>query len=319
MTRDQNTVESPADRASFNNASGTLENATPPEHPSPLPDRSQGPSSVPDSQTGIQTPGAAAALAALRRSRGQNSSSDTRPSDSIKTTDAVKTPTSTSSDQFRSPPSTAPIADNAVETTTNSSPLPGPTPTTSHTQTDVAVPRLIPILEFGPGGPISRPRSSRETSWLHNRSHRSLRDLTSDLGTHTSSPRGPQRSDSLTSIASQLPTSLTDEQLSTLDTLTRESIDERLRVLEGVSGSVYRCIDDLIRLRSALPPVDAAAATTRESPRLSPTAPAATPSSPTEGSTSTEKGKERNNEASPSGGLPDDQSSNSSTEQLVDI
>ena len=51
-----------------------------------------------------------------------------------------------------------------------------------------------------------------------------------------------------------------------MDTLTREAIDERLRVLEGVSGAVYRCIDDLLRMRSALP-----------SPTTSPTAAAASP------------------------------------------
>lgn len=52
---------------------------------------------------------------------------------------------------------------------------------------------------------------------------------------------------------SQLPPTLTDEQLALMDTVTREAIDERLRVLEGVSGAVYRCIDDLMRMRSALP------------------------------------------------------------------
>jgi E3 ubiquitin-protein ligase synoviolin len=38
-----------------------------------------------------------------------------------------------------------------------------------------------------------------------------------------------------------------------MDRVTREAIDERLRVLEGVSGAVHRCIDDLMRMRSALP------------------------------------------------------------------
>jgi len=39
-----------------------------------------------------------------------------------------------------------------------------------------------------------------------------------------------------------------------MDTVTREAIDERLRVLEGVSGAVFRCIEDLMRIRSSLPP-----------------------------------------------------------------
>jgi E3 ubiquitin-protein ligase synoviolin len=38
-----------------------------------------------------------------------------------------------------------------------------------------------------------------------------------------------------------------------MDNLTRAAIDERLRVLEGVSGAVFRCIDDLLRMRSVLP------------------------------------------------------------------
>ncbi|CAL1708229.1 unnamed protein product [Somion occarium] len=52
---------------------------------------------------------------------------------------------------------------------------------------------------------------------------------------------------------SELPPTLTDEQLGRLDRLTREAIDERLRVLEGVSGAVYRCIEELTRMRSVLP------------------------------------------------------------------
>lgn len=50
-----------------------------------------------------------------------------------------------------------------------------------------------------------------------------------------------------------LPPTLTDAQLTHLDVLTREAIDERLRVLEGVSSTMYRCIEELTRLRSVLP------------------------------------------------------------------
>ncbi|KAK0437498.1 hypothetical protein EV421DRAFT_1827835 [Armillaria borealis] len=49
----------------------------------------------------------------------------------------------------------------------------------------------------------------------------------------------------------------TNDQLIVLDRVTREAIDERIRILEGVSGAVYRCIDELIRVRSALPPLPA--------------------------------------------------------------
>lgn len=59
-----------------------------------------------------------------------------------------------------------------------------------------------------------------------------------------------------------LPTTLTDEQLSRLDRVTREAIDERLRVLEGVSAAVHRCIEELTRVRSVLPPGTVASALT---------------------------------------------------------
>lgn len=68
---------------------------------------------------------------------------------------------------------------------------------------------------------------------------------------------------------------LTDEQLALMDQTTREAIDERLKVLEGVSTVVYRCIDDLMRVRSALPPVstfDAEPAKDAERGPLDPTA-----------------------------------------------
>jgi E3 ubiquitin-protein ligase synoviolin len=50
-----------------------------------------------------------------------------------------------------------------------------------------------------------------------------------------------------------LPPNLTDEQLMLMDRITREAIDERLRILEGVSVAVSRCMEDLTRVRSALP------------------------------------------------------------------
>ncbi|KZP04515.1 hypothetical protein FIBSPDRAFT_878458 [Athelia psychrophila] len=54
-----------------------------------------------------------------------------------------------------------------------------------------------------------------------------------------------------------------------MDRVTREAIDERLRVLEGVGGAVWRCVEELMRVRSALPDeatraLDAAIAGARE-------------------------------------------------------
>jgi E3 ubiquitin-protein ligase synoviolin len=98
-------------------------------------------------------------------------------------------------------------------------------------------------------------------------------------------------------LPSQLPPTLTSEQLAHLDVLTRESIDERLRILEGVSGAVYRCIDDLMRMRSALPPLDgpavAAAAESSSSSTKEPTG------------TNSGNGKEKEKERAPVEDLPE--------------
>ncbi|KAG8946854.1 E3 ubiquitin-protein ligase hrd1 [Tulasnella sp. 424] len=51
-----------------------------------------------------------------------------------------------------------------------------------------------------------------------------------------------------------LPVNLSDEQLARIDQLTREAIQERLKVLEGVQGSLWRAVEDLTRLSSVLPP-----------------------------------------------------------------
>jgi len=51
----------------------------------------------------------------------------------------------------------------------------------------------------------------------------------------------------------QLPPTLTDEQLQRLDQMTRDGIDERLRVLENVQTTLWRCVEDIVRVRSVLP------------------------------------------------------------------
>ncbi|CAE6533558.1 unnamed protein product [Rhizoctonia solani] len=51
----------------------------------------------------------------------------------------------------------------------------------------------------------------------------------------------------------QLPTDISDTQLRQLDRVTRETIDERLRVLENVQTTVWQCVEELTRLRSSLP------------------------------------------------------------------
>lgn len=51
----------------------------------------------------------------------------------------------------------------------------------------------------------------------------------------------------------ELPPTLTDDQLNVLDRLTREAIDERLRILESIQEATSRCATELLRCRSVLP------------------------------------------------------------------
>ncbi|KAF9559849.1 hypothetical protein CPC08DRAFT_690536 [Agrocybe pediades] len=119
-------------------------------------------------------------------------------------------------------------------------------------------PKFIPLTDFRPSTPGALQQSGSANNFIRNSSLPSRTAPTTSQSFYNnvsaSMSRLRQQHDHITS--SNLPVNLTDEQLANLDTLTRESIDERLRILEGVSASVYRCIDDLMRLRSALPPVN---------------------------------------------------------------
>jgi len=119
-------------------------------------------------------------------------------------------------------------------------------------------PHLIPLSDYRSSPsplvtPLQRETASLQSVRPSNRYSAPAPRRVHDFSSHSSAsplPAQQQRS----SVLPQLPPSLTDEQLANLDRLTRESIDERLRILEGVSGAVYRCIDDLMKLRSAIPP-----------------------------------------------------------------
>jgi len=97
-------------------------------------------------------------------------------------------------------------------------------------------------------------------------------------------PKGDLGSSTTSGDPSQ---SLTEEQLARLDMLTRESIDERLRILENVSASMHRCVDDLLRLRSALPVLDLPSTTGASG---SPS-PSSSMSTEEDGATQSDKGK----------------------------
>lgn len=90
---------------------------------------------------------------------------------------------------------------------------------------------------------------------------------------------------------SQLPATLTEEQLTRLDRLTREAIDERLRVLEGVSGTLWRCIQELHRMRSILPTREAEGLTPTPTQDNTPSEPASATGNSSSQATNTDKGK----------------------------
>nr|TFK44571.1 hypothetical protein BDQ12DRAFT_641326 [Crucibulum laeve] len=131
----------------------------------------------------------------------------------------------------------------------------------------INVPPLIPLYDYGAltqGSPFPRdtivsyaPNIRRgESSSINN--NVSSSDSSSSGQTQSSRPHANvtspiSQSSALHTTLSQLPATLTEEQLSVMDDLTREAIDERLRVLEDVSGALYRCIDNLMRMRSTLP------------------------------------------------------------------
>lgn len=83
----------------------------------------------------------------------------------------------------------------------------------------------------------------------------------------------------------ELPPRLSNEQLMRLDVTTREAIEERLRVLDTVQGTLQRCTDELLRLRSVLPAAphvvpQTATATPTPVPVPGPTPAPAQPTSP---------------------------------------
>ena len=73
---------------------------------------------------------------------------------------------------------------------------------------------------------------------------------------------GSRRS-TLDELLEQLPTTLNEEEMRNWDRVTREAIDERLRVLSRVDEVVNRLVDELTRLRSTIPNPDGAVSDVR--------------------------------------------------------
>ncbi|TFL06036.1 hypothetical protein BDV98DRAFT_542413 [Pterulicium gracile] len=82
--------------------------------------------------------------------------------------------------------------------------------------------------------------------------HPAIPSTPAPIAATSSQPRRIHRTRDTTPL-SQLPAIMTEEQLLVIDQLSREGIDERLRVLDNVSGTINRCIEELLKLRSSLP------------------------------------------------------------------
>ncbi|KAI0093330.1 hypothetical protein BDY19DRAFT_923299 [Irpex rosettiformis] len=216
--------------------------------------------STPAGENSTPTPREAAAQAALRRFYPSQAAPTTTSSAQSRTADATSMAALTGNLEHRSdstPRTTAarsPLPQQAplpsVASTSNSVSQPTPTASTNAgptgaTQTfTFAPPRLIPLAQ-GARAPVLNGYQPRGPPVRHNAitpAERAQMRINAQQATQT-------RLDQL----QELPAVITEEQLGRLDTLTREAIDERLKVLEAVSGTLWRCVGELTRLRSALP------------------------------------------------------------------
>lgn len=217
------------------------------------------------------SPDNAASLAALRRARLLNSVPPSPPH-------VTNAPTAMTNDQHGTagampgqPPSQTPRASPAQTPTptsggSTSSPASGSRPpsATMNSQSRPArapVPSLIPLFDpaitaatiVAPPGYHRMPAQGQYTPYPNINSQafnqQRLRPR-ADPG-----PLVPElmRSSSNAQDLRSLPQTLTQEQLDRLDVTTREAIDERLRVLENVNGALWRCMEELARVRTVLP------------------------------------------------------------------
>jgi E3 ubiquitin-protein ligase synoviolin len=190
---------------------------------------------IPQDQGTPSIPREAATLAALQRltsgiPSAQNQEPSTSPSQPDQATSALPTASSippTATTQATVPPPASSGPPRSTSTTLQ------PTSATPTPNRNVDVPSLIP-MSFSPVSAGPRPANAPHPS---------------PPVVYRTAPRHALPARPLAS----LPPTLTDAQLTHLDVLTREAIDERLRVLEGISSTMYRCVEELTRLRSVLP------------------------------------------------------------------
>lgn len=168
----------------------------------------------------------------------------------------------------------ATVPPNASNTTHGQTPTSQPRAAIGAPSNRVALPSVIPLYDFGrrvagrqpPASSAQPSPAARAVHQLHQtlhqpreaRTHRVQGQSTATSGqnaSHAQHRPGYSRSHSSTGPMHRLPQQMSEEELGRMDRLTRDAIDERIRVLEGVNGAVYRCLEELLRLRSILPPI----------------------------------------------------------------
>ncbi|GJE95928.1 E3 ubiquitin-protein ligase hrd1 [Phanerochaete sordida] len=251
----------PAASSSGENASArpTPTQTEPIQEPASSPG-SAGPSqATPTGGNGPATPRDAAALAALRRFQTSPPSLDTRAS-----SDAPAS--SSESSSATSTDSVSPSSSDSASIATPAGAEPAPSssaPQQAAADARPQAPPLIPLYDLTAPPPPPPPHVQalhylqQQQQYAQRYAYRTpaptaTQGLRAPQGTpsqshlrHRSAPRAP--------ALAQLPATLSDEQLARLDNLTRDAIDERLRTLENVSQAVYRCVEELTRIRSVLP------------------------------------------------------------------
>jgi E3 ubiquitin-protein ligase synoviolin len=207
------------------------------------------------------TPREAAALAALRRFQVG------RSTESLKSPPVTSAPASTP----QTPTATGSGGVPDLSNTRLSQSLPvGPAASAPRSTSPAGghAPTLIPLYNPAPSPPAAGSSMASPSPYFAGAANTSTTPLIDPRPALPCSPPagftfGQSSSGTPTSFAQlqaqpniprhgQLPPSLSEAQLLNLDRVTRETIDERLRVLEGVQQTVWRCVEDLTRLRSVL-------------------------------------------------------------------
>lgn len=231
-------------------------------------------SSTRESPDSNPSPREAAVLAALRRMRSQNPmpSSPTLVTPPIPVSSggnnhqlpegstSSQLPASNATSQVSPAQTTPPVSGGSTSSTTGGSRPPSITTNPATRPGRPLAPSLIPLFDpattsatIVPPPPYHRMPSQGQfpphPSYVHPQMFSRLRPRPADVNPLTELSRRIDLPDLRT-----LPQTLTQEQLDRLDVTTREAIDERLRVLENVQGAVWRCVEELVRVRSTLPP-----------------------------------------------------------------